>query len=111
MLFSQKPFAVEEFQAVILAGYGNRLYPLTQSLPKALLPVANKPLIYYPLQWLDQAKVNDIIITCYPSARKDITHYVHKVYEANTRILVVEVAENCGTADALRAIKNKIQVL
>jgi hypothetical protein len=33
-----------EFQAVILSGYGSRMYPLTEesNLPKALLPIANK---------------------------------------------------------------------
>jgi translation initiation factor eIF-2B subunit gamma len=39
-----------EIQAVVLAaGRGNNLYPYTQDTPKALLPVANRPLLYYPL--------------------------------------------------------------
>ena len=43
-----------EFQAVILAGgRGSRMYPLTEDCPKALLPVGNRPLIWYPIQLLE----------------------------------------------------------
>lgn len=45
-----------EFQAVILAaGRGSRMYPLNEQLPKALLPVANKPMIWYPIRMLQKA--------------------------------------------------------
>ena len=45
-----------EFQAVLLAGgLGERLYPLTQKSCKALLPIANEPMIFYPLTWLERA--------------------------------------------------------
>ena len=39
------------------------MYPLTEenSLPKALLPIANKPLLYYQLQWLVKAGIQGII--------------------------------------------------
>ena len=41
---------VPEFQVVILAaGGGSRMYPLTEEIPKALLPVGNLPLIWYPI--------------------------------------------------------------
>ena len=44
-----------EFQAIILAGgRGSRMYPLTENIPKALLPVANKPLIWYPVNYLER---------------------------------------------------------
>ena len=46
--------AVMEFQAVILAaGRGSRMYPLTEDCPKALLPVGNRPLIWYPIHLLE----------------------------------------------------------
>ena len=34
-----------EFEAVVLAGMGSKMYPLTEDIPKALLPIANQPLI------------------------------------------------------------------
>lgn len=45
--------AVMEIQPVVLAGgRGRKLYPFTEDTPKALLPVANRPLLYYPLLYL-----------------------------------------------------------
>ena len=45
-----------EFQPVILAaGQGSRMKDLTSKVPKALLPVANQPLIWYPIQMLERA--------------------------------------------------------
>lgn len=42
-----------DFYPVILAaGRGSRMYPLTEECPKALLPVGNMPLIWYPIQLL-----------------------------------------------------------
>jgi len=44
------------------AGKGTRLKPLTDIAPKPLLPVYNKPMIFYPLLSLQEAGINDIII-------------------------------------------------
>jgi glucose-1-phosphate thymidylyltransferase len=47
---------------VLAGGLGSRLYPLTKITNKHLLPVWNKPMIYYPIQCLVNAGINDILI-------------------------------------------------
>jgi len=47
---------------VLAGGLGKRLYPLTKITNKHLLPIYNKPMIYYPIQTLVDAGIKDILI-------------------------------------------------
>lgn len=91
-------------KGVILAGgSGTRLSPLTKITNKHLLPVYDRPMVYYPLQTLVEAKINDIMIVTGGNNAGDFLRLLGNGKEFGLKHLSYAYQEgDGGIADALK---------
>jgi mannose-1-phosphate guanylyltransferase len=87
-------------QALILAGgEGTRLRPLTEAVPKSVMPLAGRPFLSYMIDWLVRHGVDEVVLACGYRADK-----VREVLGegGNPRLRYVEEPEPRGTAGAIK---------
>ncbi|XP_025835869.1 translation initiation factor eIF-2B subunit gamma [Agrilus planipennis] len=102
---------LQEFQAVILAaGKGSRFCEITSNKPKCLLPVGNKPLIWYSLHKLQQSGFKDVIVIVLENQKLEIQSTLDNYnLKINIEYVTIPGNEDLGTADSLKRISDKIK--
>lgn len=87
---------------VLAGGRGTRLHPATRSVSKQLLPVYNKPMIYYPLSVLMTAGIREILVITTPEDRSCYERLLGDGARWGIRVTYVVQDAPRGLADAFR---------
>src|SRR6478752_128327 len=92
---------------VLAGGLGTRLFPLTKVTNKHLLPVYNQPMIYYPIQTLINAGIDDIMIVTGGNSAGDFLRLLGNGKDFGLRHLNYAYQEGeGGIADALALVEH-----
>ena len=86
---------------ILSGGLGTRLRPYTLFVPKPMLPLAEKPLLQYIIEWLNENGLKDIVISV-SYLRKSIEDYFLDGGDLNVKIDYVRLTNPLGTAGQLK---------
>jgi len=100
----------QEFQVVVLAGgSGSSMHPLTEEIPKALLPVANRPLLSYQLDLVENAGFASAFIVTTELQAPKLHKFVHEIYKGKVATDFILFKESYATGEVLTRIKDKLK--
>lgn len=91
---------------VLAGGTGSRLYPLTKVTNKHLLPVGSKPMIYYPIEKMLEAGIDEILIVTGTDHMGDVVNLLGSGREFGCRFTYKVQDEAGGIAQALGLAQN-----